>query len=165
MKESSRFCRNSVAGDMMLERVFPKMNGACGVRVIMVNDFYDSVSSDPYTSSLMIAFNSLFTDMHCRDASAKTKASLSAKRKQGELVGSFAPYGYAKGESADRGKLVVDPKLAGIVHVIFDSRIGGMSAAGIATKISAAFASFPYERFTSKGCCRSSNFCRGERSA
>lgn len=86
-----------------LDQVFP----ALGVRVVDITD------------ALMLPLKNLFNDMYCRDASAKTKASLSAKRRRGEFVGAFAPpYGYAKGSGLDRGRLVVDPEPAGVVRGI-----------------------------------------------
>ena len=136
VKDLSRLGRNYLDVSRYLDQVFP----ALGVRVVAVTDGYDS-------------------------ASAKTKASLSAKRRRGEFVGAFAPYGYAKGSGPDRGRLVIDPEPAGVVRGIFDALIGGMSAAGIAAMLNEDLVPSPYEYFAAKGAARSSNFCKGERTA
>lgn len=142
-----------------LDQVFP----ALGVRVVAIADGYDSAAEKTPADALMLPVKNLFNDMYCRDASAKTKASLSAKRRRGEFVGAFAPYGYAKGSGPDRGRLVIDPEPAGVVRGIFDARIGGMSAAGIASMLNEGLVPSPYEYFAAKGAARSSNFCKGER--
>ena len=159
VKDLSRLGRNYLDVSRYLDQIFP----AIGVRVIALTDGYDSTARRSTADSLMLPVKNLFNDMYCRDASAKTKASLSAKRKRGEFVGSFAPYGYMRGSGSDKARLVVDAEPAGIVKTIFDARIGGMSAAGIATMLNDSFVPTPYEYFQSKGSSRSSNFCRNEK--
>ena len=138
------------------------------MRVVAIAGGYDSVAEKTPADALLLLLlpvKNLFNDMYCRDASAKTKASLSAKRRRGEFVGAFAPYGYAKGSGPDRGRLVIDPEPAGVVRGIFDARIGGMSAAGIAAMLNDDLVPSPYEYFAAKGAARSANFCKGERTA
>ena len=161
VKDLSRLGRNYLDVSRYLDQVFP----ALGVRVMAITDGYDSAAEKTPADALMLPVKNLFNDMYCRDASAKTKASLSAKRRRGEFVGAFAPYGYAKGSGPDRGRLVVDPEPAGVVRGIFDARIGGMSAAGIAAMLNESLVPSPYEYFAAKGAARSSNFCKGERTA
>lgn len=155
VKDLSRIGRNYLDVSRYLEQAFPAM----GVRVIAISDGYDSAAKATSADALMLPVKNLFNDMYCRDASAKTKASLSAKRRRGEFVGSFEPYGYVRGAGPDRGRLVVDPEPAGIVRGIFDARIGGMSAAGIAASLNERMVPTPYEYFASRGRARSSNFC------
>ena len=159
VKDLSRLGRNYLDVSRYLDQVFPSL----GVRVVAIADGYDSIAERTPADALMLPVKNLFNDMYCRDASAKTKAPLSAKRRRGEFVGAFAPYGYAKGTGPDRGRLVVDPEPAGVVRGIFDARIGGMSAAGIAAMLNEGLVPSPYEYFASKGAARSSNFCKGER--
>lgn len=159
VKDLSRLGRDHLGVSRYLERVFP----AIGVRVIAITDGYDSIAPKSTADSLMLPVKNLFNSMYCRDASMKTKASLSAKRKRGEFVGSFAPYGYTRGHGADRNRLLVDPEPAGIVRRIYDCRIGGMSAGGIATMLNDSFVPCPFEYFRSQGQARSSNFCRNEK--
>ena len=161
VKDLSRLGRNYLDVSRYLDQVFPSL----GVRVVAITDGYDSAAEKTPADALMLPVKNLFNDMYCRDASVKTKASLSAKRRRGEFVGAFAPYGYTKGAGADHGRLVVDPEPAGIVRGIFDARIGGMSAASIAAMLNESSVPSPYEYFASKGAARSSNFCKGERAA
>ena len=161
VKDLSRLGRDHLGVQRYLDQIFP----AIGVRFIAVNDDYDSSAPKTNADGLMLPIKNLFNSMYCRDASLKTKASLAAKRKRGEFVGSFAPYGYKKGEGRDRGRLVVDPEPAGIVRRIFDCRIGGMSAAGIAEMLNEAFVPCPLEYFRVEGQVRSANFQRREKAA
>ena len=103
-----------------LDQVFP----ALGVRVVAITDGYDSAAEKTPADALMLPVKNLFNDMYCRDASAKTKASLSAKRRRGEFVGAFAPYGYAKGSGPDRGRLVIDPEPVSYTHLDVYKRQG-----------------------------------------
>lgn len=93
VKDLSRLGRNYLDVSRYLDQVFP----ALGVRVVAITDGYDSAAEKTPADALMLPVKNLFNDMYCRDASAKTKASLSAKRRRGEFVGAFAPYGYVKG--------------------------------------------------------------------
>lgn len=161
VKDLSRLGRDHLGVQRYLDQIFP----AIGVRFIAVNDDYDSNAPRTNADGLMLPIKNLFNSMYCRDASLKTKASLAAKRKRGEFVGSFAPYGYKKGEGADRGRLVIDPEAAGIVRRIFDCRIGGMSAGGIADMLNESFVPCPLEYFRVEGQVRSANFQRGEKAA
>ena len=56
------------------------------------------------------------------------------KRKNGQYIGSFAPYGYKK-SSDDKNKIIIDEKVASVVRQIFKWKIGGMSGARIAEKL------------------------------
>ena len=157
VKDLSRLGRNYLDVSRYLDQVFP----ALGVRVVAIADGYDSAAEKTPADALMLPVKNLLNDMYCRDASAKTKTSLSAKRRRGE----FFPYDYARGSGPYRGRLVIDPEPAGVVRGIFDARIGGMSAAGIAAMLNEDLVPSPYEYFAAKGAARSSNFCKGERTA
>jgi site-specific DNA recombinase len=161
VKDLSRLGRNYLDVSRYLDQIFP----AIGVRVIAITDGYDSKSRRSSADSIMLPIKNLFNDMYCRDASAKTRASLSAKRKRGEFVGSFAPYGYKRGSGENRGQLIVDPEPAGIVRTVFDARIGGMSPGAIAEMLNEGFVPTPYEYFKSQGHPRSSNFCKSNRTS
>ena len=87
VKDLSRLGRNYLDVSRYLDQVFP----ALGVRVVAITDGYDSAAEKTPADALMLPVKNLFNDMYCRDASAKTKASLSAKRRRGEFVGAFAP--------------------------------------------------------------------------
>lgn len=55
-----------------------------------------------------------------------TPSHLDVKRKNGEYIGAFVPYGYEKSDD-DKHKLVIDIYAAGIVKEIFRLKLHGMS--------------------------------------
>ena len=61
----------------------------------------------------------------CRISVDKYKPS-DVKRKNGEYIGAFVPYGYEKSDD-DKHKLVIDIYAAGIVKEIFRLKLHGMS--------------------------------------
>lgn len=64
--------------------------------------------------------------MYVKDISNKIRASLTIKKKNGEFVGAYAPYGYRK-DSNNKHRLVLDEEAALIVKKIFDLFISGNS--------------------------------------
>lgn len=162
VKDSSRFCRNFVEGGMMLQKVFPRMRGGRGVRVIMVNDSYDSASSDPYASSVMMAFKGLFNDNVSRDTSMKTRTGLHAKMRRGEFCGAWAPYGYLK-DPERRGHLVPDPGSAPVVRGIFEAFLNGAPMAAISRDLNARGVPCPSEYRREQGGNLQSPFPTSER--
>jgi len=57
--------------------------------------------------SIEVPFINLMHEAYARDISSKTRASLTAKCKQGLYVGAKAPYGYLK-DPLNINKLIVD---------------------------------------------------------
>ncbi|MCD5414177.1 MAG: recombinase family protein, partial [Clostridiales bacterium] len=56
------------------------------------------------------------------------------KRKRGEFVGSFSPYGYLKSEG-NKNKLTIDENVSDVIKDIFKWKIEGVSQQGIANKL------------------------------
>lgn len=124
VKDLSRLGRNYVEAGGFLEKVFPFL----GIRFIAVNDHYDSASltsSDELGASLKNVIN----DVYAKDISRKVGTVMKAKRKRGEYVGSYAPYGYLK-DKENHNRLIVDPEASPYVAEIFEMRAAG---AGIGT--------------------------------
>ena len=94
-KDLSRFGRNHIEVGKYLEKIFPYL----GVRFIAINDHYDSALNVGQTDSIIIPFKNLINDAYCRDISIKIRSNLEVKRKKGDFVGAFAPYGYRKLET------------------------------------------------------------------
>ena len=63
--------------------------------------------------------------------SRKVRSALTAKRRAGEFIGAWAPYGYQK-DPKQPGKLVPDPESAGVVRRIYRDFLKGESVRGIA---------------------------------
>lgn len=128
VKDFSRLSRNFIDGGDYIHQVFPVL----GVRVISVNDRYDSQKmSINHNSDLDISFVTLLNDLYSKDISKKIKASFNTKALQGVFMGSFAPYGYVKSKTI-KGKLEVDAEAALIVKRIFEMTVQGYKRAEIA---------------------------------
>ena len=130
VKDLSRFGREYIDSGRYIERLFPAM----GVRFIAVNDHYDSLKGDGQGDEILVPFKNLINDAYCRDISVKIRSHLEVKRKNGEFIGAFAPYGYQK-DGEDRHRLVVDTYAAGVVQDIFRMKLHGMSQDAIAGKL------------------------------
>lgn len=129
-KDLSRFGRNHIEVGKYIEKIFPYL----GVRFIAVNDNYDSVINDAQTNNIIIPFKNLINDAYCRDISMKIRSNLEVKRKRGDFVGPFAPYGYQKSEE-DKNKLEIDEEAAEVVRSVFRMYLQGSNAYKIAEKL------------------------------
>lgn len=129
-KDLSRFGRNHIEVGKYIEKIFPYL----GVRFIAINDNYDSLTNDAQTNNIIIPFKNLINDAYCRDISIKIRSNLEVKRKRGDFVGPFAPYGYQKSEE-DKNKLEIDEEAAEVVRSIFRMYLQGSNAYKIAEKL------------------------------
>ena len=127
VKDLSRFGRNYIEVGKYIEKIFPFL----GVRFIAINDNYDSASASSQNESMIIPFKNLINDAYCRDISIKIRTNLEVKRKRGDFVGAFAPFGYKKSEE-DKNKLEIDDEAADVVNMIFKMYISGNSVYKIA---------------------------------
>ncbi len=130
VRDLSRFARNYIDAGRYLEKIFPQL----GVRFIAINDNYDSLTSDPQSDAFVLPFKNLINDTYCKDISMKIRSSLEIKKKNGEFIGAFCPYGY-KRDDVQRGQLVVDENACGTVQMIFAWFKDGMSVGRIADKL------------------------------
>ena len=121
VKDISRLGRHFVLTSELVERTLPEM----GIRLICVNDNYDSLDKQSNTSALMLPLKMVMNDSYAKDISVKIRSSISAKMHAGEFLpanGSI-PYGYLRnpqGVTYD-----VDPETAPIVDRIFRMRARG----------------------------------------
>ena len=110
VKDLSRFGRNYVEAGMYVQR-FTDSN----IRFIAADDNYDSlVNSD----DLLFPIKNVVNEMYARDVSKKTTAAKKAKARDGQFIGSKAPFGY-KIDPNDRHHLIVDEPAAQVVKRIF----------------------------------------------
>lgn len=130
VKDLSRFGRNYIEAGRYIEKIFPYL----GVRFIAINDNIDTASATDDSSEMLIPFKNLINDAYCRDISIKVRSHLDIKRKSGQYIGSFAPYGYKKSPD-NKNQLIVDEKAAIVVRQIFRWKIEGMSGNRIAEKL------------------------------
>lgn len=127
VKDLSRFGRDYIESGKYLQKIFPEK----GVRFISVNDNYDSDNADMSDTHLILPIRNFINDSYCRDISMKVKSSKEVKRKNGEFIGSFAPFGYKK-DDKNKHQLVVDTEVSHIIERIFNMKIDGYSSKAIA---------------------------------
>jgi len=133
VKTLSRAFRNYADQGRYLEQVFPRI----GVRFISSgNPFVDSFADpDAISSGMEIPINGLMNDRYAAKTSIDVRRSIDAKRRRGEFIGAFAPYGYAK-DPEDKNSLIIDEEAAQVVRDIYNWFVmDGMSKRGIARKL------------------------------
>lgn len=146
VKDLSRFARNYIDGGQYLEKLFPFM----GVRFIALNDNYDSEGVYGQSDALMLPVKNILNDQYCRDISMKTRSLLDMKRKNGEFIGAFTPYGYVR-DAERKNLLVIDEEAAGVVRYIFSLRMQGMGNHHIAEHLNERGILCPSEQKRSDG--------------
>lgn len=156
VKDLSRLGRNYIETGRYIERIFPSM----GLRLIAVNDNYDSLDKSSSDNDIVVPFKNLINDAYCRDVSLKIRSHLDVKRKNGQFIGNFATYGYEK-DPENRNHLLIDKYASEVVEMIFDWRLEGCSALRIAQRLDELGVQPPYEYKRKCGL----NFNSGFRSA
>ncbi len=129
VKDLSRFGRNFVESGKYIQQIFPFLN----VRFIAINDNYDSLKADYQTSNLYVPIKNLFNDAYSRDVSIKMRSFYDYKRRNGQVTGPFAVYGYLIDKVTK--KLIVDENVSGVVQSIFSARLFGLSNQDIADRL------------------------------
>lgn len=124
-KDLSRLGRDQVETSRLLKKDFIIRK----IRYIAVDDNIDTFSEERNT--IEIPFRILFNDFYSQDISVKVKAALDSKRKKGDFIGAFAPYGYKK-EKDNNNILVVDEEAAQVVRKIFQMFLQGYGKMKIA---------------------------------
>lgn len=130
VKDLSRLGRNYIEVGNYIEQIFPLFD----IRFIAINDNIDSYKDPKSVNNVMVPFKNLMNDEYCRDISNKIRSVFDIKKKNGEFLGSFAPYGYIK-DPEDRHHLIVDPEPASTVKLIFKWSLEGMGRTAIAHKL------------------------------
>jgi len=82
VKDLSRLGRNYIETGRYIEKILPVM----GIRLIAVNDNYDSADKSSDESQIIIPFKNLINDAYCRDISLKIRSHLDVKRKSGQYT-------------------------------------------------------------------------------
>ena len=146
VKDLSRFGRDYIDSGRYLQRVFPSLD----IRFIALNDNYDSFTASETEKNLVIPFKSFINDNYCRDTSAKVRSVCKVKRKQGQFISNYAPYGYEK-DKEDRHKIVIDKEAEYVVQKIFSMKLEGYSSYSIAKHLNDNGIPSPMEHKKAKG--------------
>lgn len=126
-KDQSRFSRDIIVIEQYINDKFLEW----GIRFIGVADNADS-DSEMY--STMRLFTSAYNEMYVKDISSKIRRTLTFKRKQGQFIGSFAPYGYLI-DPEDKHRLIIDKNTADNVRLIFEMFVQGNGYRKIAQEL------------------------------
>lgn len=149
VKDLSRLGRNYVEVGNLLEQLFPFL----GVRVVSINDNYDSDNFSGQTGGIEVAFKNLVYNMYSRDLSQKVKSAVTTRMKRGEYIGPFGLFGYEKSPE-DIHKLVIDDEAAAIVRRIFLMVIDDMPRREIVKILNEESVPTPAVYKQRKGCTR-----------
>lgn len=146
VKDLSRFGRDYLEVGDYLEHIFPFL----GIRIISINDHYDSENYLGNTPGMDIAFKNLIYDYYSKDLSKKVKSAMGLKQRNGGFV-TCCLYGY-KILPGKKHKMVIDPETAPIVRRIFSDILTGKSAPQIAKELNTEGVPTPlqYKKITKK---------------
>ena len=114
VKDLSRLSRNYYEAGELIESMFVKMN----VRFISLAEGIDSYKNPDSVSSILVPITNVMNDQYCYQTSKKIRQVFDYKKRNGEFVGSYAPYGYIK-DPNDKHALLVDHEAAEVVKQIF----------------------------------------------
>lgn len=132
VKDLSRPFRNYADQGHYLEYYFPLHN----VRFISLQlPFLDSYKQPEMMQSIAVPMQGVINDNHCRETSLKVRQVFNWKRGNGQFIGAFAPYGYAK-DPKDKNSFIIDEEAAAVVRDIYHwFVVEGMSKMAIAKKL------------------------------
>lgn len=123
VKDISRLGRHYILTSELVEKVFPSMK----IRLICINDNYDSNEPNADSASLLLPIKMIMNDNYAKDYSKKIRSSINAKMGSGEFLPSAGsiPYGYIR--NAQKVTFDIDEETAPVVRRIFELRASGMS--------------------------------------
>ena len=132
VKDLSRLSRNDWECKKYLQHLFVVKD----IRFISLElPRLDSYKNPDEVYEMGVSIQSMYNENHCRETSIKVRGTFNTKRKKGEFIGAFAPYGYLK-DPDDKHYLIVDNEVAPIIQDIFHWFVNdGMSKNGIVRKL------------------------------
>lgn len=133
VKDISRLGRHFVMTSELVERIFPQL----GVRLICINDNYDSADENADPTALTLPLKMVMNDYYVKDISQKIRSSITAKMDAGEFLPSrgSVPYGYLR--NAEQVTFDIDSEPAAIVQEIYAKRLHGSNYNAIAKELNA----------------------------
>ena len=127
VKDLSRLSRNYTDAGNLIENLFVRLN----VRFISLAEGVDSYRNPDSVSNIIVPITNVMNDQYCYQTSKKIRQVFDYKRRNGQYIGAFAPYGYVK-HPKDKHRLIIDPDAAEIVKLIFSLFLKGTSKRAIA---------------------------------
>lgn len=131
-KTLSRCFRNYSDQGRFLEQFLP----ANRCRFIAISNPYVDTYKDPdCIGNMEIPINGLMNDRYAAKTSADVRRTFDTKRRRGEFIGAFAPYGYLKNPQ-NKSAFVVDENTAPVIRNIYSWFVyEGMKTEGIAKRL------------------------------
>ena len=126
VKDLSRLSRNYTDAGNLIENLLIRLN----VRFISLAEGVDSYRNPDSVSNIIVPITNVMNDQYCYQTSKKIRQVFDMKRRNGEFIGSYAPYGYVK-DPGDKHALLIDPEAAEVVKSIFSMFLSGMNKRGI----------------------------------
>ena len=128
VKDISRLGRHFLQTSELVERVLPEM----GVRLICINDEYDSNDAMADAAALTLPLKMVMNDYYVKDISRKIRSGIAAQMDSGSYLPSASsiPYGYLR--NPVDVTYDIDQETVEVVRRVFTLRAEGMSLNGIA---------------------------------
>ncbi len=142
-KNQSRFSRDMEVVEKYIHFLLP----VWGIRFIGVVDNADTMNKYGKKARQI---NGLINEWYCEDISENVKAALNVKKRNGQYLGFWCPYGYRL-MAGNSKKLELDPETAYIVKRIFDMYCQGISVKEICRSLTEDGIKTPYEYKRSTG--------------
>lgn len=132
VKNLSRAFRNSANQGRFLEEFIPLYRTRF---ISLYQPRIDTFLDPEIVHSLEVSITGFLNEQYAYKTSADVRRTFRHKRENGEFIGAFAPYGYAKAAD-DKNALVIDEEAARVVRNVFEWYVSeGMSKAGIAKRL------------------------------
>ncbi len=130
VKDLSRLARNYSDAGSLIDNLFVQL----GVRFISLAENVDSYLDPDSVSDIKVPITNVMNDNYCFQTSKKIRQVFDYKRRNGQYIGSFSPFGYVK-DPDDKHQLVIDPDAAEVVKLIYSMFLQGSSRRGIALNL------------------------------
>lgn len=130
VKDLSRLSRNYTDAGSLIENLFVQLD----VRFISMTENVDSYLNPDSVSSIIVPITNVMNDQYCYQTSKKIRQVFDYKKRNGEFIGSYAPYGYIK-DPKDNHALLVDHEAAEVVKQIFAMFLNGITVRAIVNQL------------------------------
>ena len=131
-KNLSRAFRNSANQGRFLEEFIPLYHTRF---ISLYEPHIDTFLNPEIVHSLEVSITGFLNEQYAYKTSVDIRRTFDTKRKKGEFIGAFAPYGYQK-KPEDRNSLMIDEEAAEVVRDIYHWFVNeGMSKCGIARRL------------------------------
>ena len=131
-KNLSRAFRNSANQGKFLEEFIPLYNTRF---ISLYEPRIDTFLNPEVVHSLEVSITGFMNEQYAYKTSVDVRRTFDTKRKKGEFIGAFAPYGLKK-RPDDKNSLMIDEEAAEVVRDIFYWFVGeGMAKSGIAKRL------------------------------